>query len=236
MFIEDSQSQSDLILTLEGSLNFTHWSALQADDLAWIKKGRLMYCIIILITFAAKSVEIMDWNKQNSGHSLQCPSGECSLPHRFFLRALMDTYLNTLYQSVLASSLFFADECRGVNIKGEDADRISKLVKKTRLCWRAEPVHPEGCELNWTPSQTTWGARSSTRLCFNSTDFLFHFLHLWHFNYVCVAYRIFFSLHWFTDTFQKCQKQCSYMEMQPSNLVCWIVPNISSSSLFSFLC
>lgn len=103
-------------------------------------------------------------------------------------------YLNTLYQSVLASSLFFADECRGVNIKGEDADRISKLVKKTRLCWRAEPVHPEGCELNWTPSQTTWGARSSTRLCFKSTDFLFHFLHLWHFNYVCVAYLFFTSL------------------------------------------
>lgn len=48
MFSEDSQSQSDLILILEGSLNFTHWSALQADDLAWIKKGHLMCCIIIL--------------------------------------------------------------------------------------------------------------------------------------------------------------------------------------------
>lgn len=60
----------------------------------------------------------------------------------------MNTQLNMLYQSVLASTLFFAVECWGGNIKGRDADRISKLVKKTWLCWRAEPGHPGGCELN----------------------------------------------------------------------------------------
>lgn len=100
-----------------------------------------------------KAIQIMYWINSISGRSHTASyvhQAQCSVPHKCFLRTPMDTYLNTLHQSALASSLFFADECRGVNIKGKDADRISKLVKKTRLCWRAEPVHPEGCELNWT--------------------------------------------------------------------------------------
>lgn len=51
-------------------------------------------------------------------------------------RRLENTQL-IVHQSVLAGTLFFAVECWGGNIKGRDADRISKLVKKTWLCWRA---------------------------------------------------------------------------------------------------
>lgn len=43
---------------------------------------------------------------------------------------------------MLASTRLFSAWCWGGNIKGRDAYRIIKVVKKTWLCWRAEPGHP----------------------------------------------------------------------------------------------
>lgn len=47
--------------------------------------------------------------------------------------------LNTLHLSVVGSTLLFAVMCWSGNIKRREADRISKLVKKTRPRQKAEP-------------------------------------------------------------------------------------------------
>ncbi|TWW54542.1 hypothetical protein D4764_0103480 [Takifugu flavidus] len=79
---------------------------------------------------------VVDFRKSKSPPSPVCISGKDKAMSRlYFLRRLRSfsvcsRMLQMFYQSVMASTIFFAAVCWGAGIKAKDANRLNKLIKK----------------------------------------------------------------------------------------------------------